>query len=67
MKRKRKIDSEYIVHWILAISIALGVIGAIIQIIRFGGLVEPGNTGDFGAINQPSIVAQSRSGVTEVR
>lgn len=67
MKRKRKLDPTYIVHWVIAISVVLGVLGAIIQLFRFGGLVEPGNTGNFGSLSQPSIVAQSHSAGHEVR
>lgn len=67
MKRKRKIDPTYVAHWILAVSVALGILGAVIQLFRFGSLVEPGNTGEFGAISQPSIVAQFHPAEPEVR
>lgn len=47
-KRKPKFDLEYIVHWLIAISIVLGVVGMILQFYRFGGLVEPGSIGPTG-------------------
>lgn len=63
---KRKIDPEQIVHWIIAISVALGAFGLVVQLIRYGGLVEPGNTGNFGSINPQSVVAQSHPALPEV-
>jgi len=48
MKKKPKFDLEYIVHWILFICLVMGVVGAIIQFIRWGGLVESGSIGPTG-------------------
>lgn len=58
--KKRKPDREYIVQWIIALSVLAGIVGLAIQFFRFGGLVEPGNTGEFGKLSQPITVAQSR-------
>lgn len=48
MKKKPKIDLEYIVHWIIFISVVMGVVGVIGQFIRFGALVESGSIGPTG-------------------
>lgn len=48
MKRKPKFDIEYIVYWIIAISIVMGIFGMLIQLYRFGGLVESGSIGPTG-------------------
>lgn len=47
-RRKPKFDLEYIVHWIIAISIVMGIFGVLLQFIRFGGLVESGSIGPTG-------------------
>ncbi len=39
---------ERIVHCIIAAAIVAGLLGALIQIIRFGGLVESGGIGLLG-------------------
>lgn len=35
-------------HWIIAISLAMGILGAIIQLIRFGAIIEPSGIGPDG-------------------
>lgn len=45
---KRKPDIAYYVHWIIAIAVVSGVLGAIIQFIRFGTIVESGDIGPTG-------------------
>lgn len=36
------------IHWLIFISIVLGVIGAIIQLIRWGAITESGSIGPTG-------------------
>ena len=64
---KRKPDLQYVVHWILFVAVALGILGAVLQFIRFGGLVEPGNTGPAGQITQPATVALLHPGDSAIR
>lgn len=47
---KRKPNLEYIVHWIIAIAVVMGILGAVIQFLRYGDIIEPGNTNGFGGI-----------------
>lgn len=39
---------ERFVHWLIAISIFCGVVGAIVQLIRWGAITESGSIGYFG-------------------
>ena len=39
---------EYLVHWLIAIAIVIGVAGAIVQFIRYGDMVESGSIGATG-------------------
>lgn len=49
MKRKPyRFDVEYYVHWILFIALAMGILGAIIQLVRYGAIVESGSIGPTG-------------------
>lgn len=47
MKPKR-VDVEYLVHWLIFAAVVMAVIGALIQFYRFGGLVESGSIGPAG-------------------
>jgi hypothetical protein len=46
--QKRKTNSAEIVHWILFVCFAMGVLGIVIQLIRFGAIVESGDIGPSG-------------------
>ena len=59
MKKKPKIDLEYIINWIVALSIIVGILSAIVQFIRYGDLTETGTTGNFGQVTVPIVSAQS--------
>jgi hypothetical protein len=48
VKRKPKIDLEYITHWLIYFAIVAGIVGGIIQVIRWGGIVESGSIGPTG-------------------
>ena len=43
-----KIDTEYIVHWIIFIAMVIGVLGIIIQLVRYGAVMESGSIGPTG-------------------
>lgn len=47
-KPKRKLDITKTVHWTIAVCCALGVVGAVIQLIRWGSIVESGSIGPIG-------------------
>lgn len=42
MKRKPKFDLQYIVHWIIGIAVAAGALGLLLQVVRFGAIMEAG-------------------------
>ena len=48
MKKKPKFDAAYITHWLIAAAIASGLLGALVQVIRWGGIVESGSIGPTG-------------------
>lgn len=59
MKKKPKTDLEYIVHWLIALSVVVGILSAIVQFIRYGGITETGTTGNFGQATPQIIAVQS--------
>jgi hypothetical protein len=40
-----RFDQEYWVHWILFLAVVAGVAGILLQIIRYGNVVESGSIG----------------------
>lgn len=48
MKKKPKIDWTYYVHWLIFWCVVMGVVGLLLQLIRFGTLVESGDIGPTG-------------------
>lgn len=48
MKRKPKLDLECIVHWLIGIAVAAGALGLLLQIVRWGTIVEAGSIGPAG-------------------
>lgn len=48
MKRKPKFDFAYIVHWLIALAVVAGVLGIVLQLVRWGTIVESGSIGPTG-------------------
>jgi hypothetical protein len=48
MRKRFKIDLEYIGGWIIAISVVAGATGAIIELIRYGAITVSGSIGAAG-------------------
>lgn len=45
---KRKLNITEAVHWLIAACILMGAVGAVIQLIRWGHIVESGGIGPTG-------------------
>ncbi|HLP99231.1 MAG TPA: hypothetical protein VK149_12390 [Sideroxyarcus sp.] len=45
---RKKIDWTYYVHWLIFWCAVAGVLGIIIQLIRYGSIVESGGIGPAG-------------------
>jgi len=49
MKRSAsKIDIQYVVHWILFAAAVMAVIGILLQLFRYGAVMESGSIGPAG-------------------
>lgn len=49
---------ERFVHWLIFLAIVLGVLGGIVQLIRYGAIVESGGVGPAGFVTPTPTVAQ---------
>lgn len=43
-----RFDVKSYVHWILFIALAMGILGASIQLVRYGAILESGSIGPTG-------------------
>jgi len=49
MRKPFRFDVTYYVHWILFVAALIAVIGIVVQVVRFGDVIEPGSIGPAGA------------------